>query len=131
MKGFRVLLQVGDLGEAKAFYSKLFGIEGREVGGNRVYFDTEGGFFIFAVVQTADPVPNAESFYLTVVDLKLFHARAFEMGCLSKVNVHGGSAADIVRRPWGEVSFYCIDPWENKVCFVQEDSRFTGQRKAN
>ena len=33
---------------------------------------------------------------------------------------------EIGTRPWGETSFYLKDPFGNKICFVQEETVFTG-----
>jgi len=32
----------------------------------------------------------------------------------------------IETQPWGERSFYCTDPFGNKLCFVEEGTTFTG-----
>ena len=34
---------------------------------------------------------------------------------------------EIVKRPWGELSFYAEDPWGNGLCFVDEKTLFTGK----
>jgi len=49
------------------------------------------------------------------------------LGCLSTEDVHGKSAGEIVKRPWGERSFYAHDPWGNGLCFVDENTLFTGK----
>jgi hypothetical protein len=36
-------------------------------------------------------------------------------------------AGAIVRRPWGERSFYAVDPFGNKLCFVDRATLFTGR----
>jgi hypothetical protein len=41
--------------------------------------------------------------------------------------VHGTPAGEIVKRPWGERSFYAIDPTGNKLCFVDAATLFTGR----
>ena len=30
--------------------------------------------------------------------------------------------------PWGERSFYLTDPWNNPLCIVEDDSKFTPGR---
>jgi hypothetical protein len=32
----------------------------------------------------------------------------------------------VVKRPWGERSFYAVDPFGNRLCFVAGDTVFTG-----
>jgi len=48
--------------------------------------------------------------------------------------VHGravdAGAAEITpvdRQPWGERSFYCLDPDGNRLCFVDETTLFLGR----
>ncbi|HEY5096249.1 MAG TPA: hypothetical protein VII69_14140 [Candidatus Eremiobacteraceae bacterium] len=47
---------------------------------------------------------------------------------MSKEKVHGDAAGDIVTRPWGERSFYVVDPYGNGLCFVDETTLFTVAR---
>jgi hypothetical protein len=65
-----------------------------------------------------------------VQDLEAVHSRANELGCLSKGEVHGRSAGDIVTRPWGERSFYVYDPFGNGLCFVDVRTLYTGQPRS-
>jgi len=58
---------------------------------------------------------------------RVCHERARELNCLSTEDVHGASAGDVVKRPWGERSFYAYDPWGNGLCFVDENTLFTGK----
>ena len=126
---FRVMLEVSNLNAAVTFYSKLLGIEGRVLRGSRAYFDC--GSVILAILDPTPgevkPTPNVGDVYFSVKDLESFHARARELECLSKEEVHEESAGDIVTRPWGERSFYVKDPWGNGVCFVDEKTLYTGR----
>ena len=129
-KLFRVILQVGDLDKAAEFYSKLLDNEGRRVPrASRHYFDC--GPVILALVdptaggEQAKPIPDY--IYFSVSDLEKFHARARELDCLSTEAVHDKSAGEILKRPWGERSFYVCDPWGNGLCFVDEKTLFTGR----
>lgn len=70
---------------------------------------------------------NGEYIYFAVGDLEKFHARATELDCLSTEDVHGASAGAIVVRPWGERSFYVHNRWCNGLCFVDENTLFTGR----
>jgi hypothetical protein len=74
------------------------------------------------------PKPLPDYVYFSVSDLENFHALAKELNCLSDEDVHGDSAGDIVKRPWGERSFYVHDPWGNGLCFVDEKTLFTGNK---
>lgn len=125
---FRVILQVGDLDEAAAFYTALLGVEGRHVGGGRCYFDA-GGVILALLDPGADAPPqaNVEDVYFAVDDLDALHARARTLRGLSSGTVHGEPAGEIVVRPWGERSFYARDPWGNHLCFVDSRTLFTGR----
>lgn len=125
---YRVILQTPDLNQATEFYSNLLGTKGREIRGSRHYFDC--GPVILALLDPTSggerAAPNPENIYFSVKDLEKFHAQASALGCLSKETVHGEPAGDIVKRPWGERSFYVTDPWGNKLCFVDAQTIFTG-----
>jgi catechol 2,3-dioxygenase-like lactoylglutathione lyase family enzyme len=121
---FRVIVPVSDPKKAVRFYSHLFGMPGRSVGGGRHYFDC--GPVILALLDSKTP-PHAEYLYLSVADLEQVHARAKELGCLSGESLHGASAAEMIVRPWGERSFYAFDPFGNGLCFVDAATVFTGR----
>ena len=127
---FRIILQVPDLDQAEQFYGELFGDKGRRIPrASRHYIDC--GPVILALVDvTADgetPKPLPDNIYFAVSNLEEVHAKAKALNSLSSEDVHGASAGDIVVRPWGERSFYVIDPWGNKLCFVDETTLFTGK----
>ena len=128
---YRIILQVDNLDRAEEFYGKLLGDRGRRIPrGSRHYIDC--GPVILALVDvTAEPgvkpKPLPDNIYFKVSDVEAFHERARELDCLSTEDVHGASAGDIVRRPWGERSFYAQDPWGNGLCFVDENTLFTGK----
>ena len=129
-KLYRVILQVSDLDKGAEFYSTLLGTEGRRIhGGFRHYFDC--GEVILALVDPSadgdEARPNPDNIYFSVNDLKAVHARARELGCLSTGDVHGDPAGEIVKRPWGELSFYAFDPFGNPICFVEQSTIFTGR----
>ena len=129
-KLFRVILQVSDLDKAAEFYSKLLDDEGRRIPrGSRHYFDC--GPVILALVDVtaggdkAKPIPDY--IYFAVADLPAVYDRASGLNCLSDEDVHGEPAGQIVKRPWGELSFYVEDPWGNGLCFVDDKTLFTGK----
>ena len=130
---YRIILQVDNLDKAEEFYGKLLGDPGRRIPrGSRHYIDC--GPVILALVDIngegvsgAKPKPLPDHIYFSVNDLESVHQRARELGCLSTDDVHGESAGEIVKRPWGERSFYAQDPWGNPLCFVDENTLFTGK----
>ena len=125
---FRVTLHVRDLAAAVDFYTKLLGDAGRGIRGGRHYFDC--GPVILALLDPSaggtEPQAAADILYFSVADLDAMFARASALGCLSKEDVHGESGGKIAVRPWGERSFYAVDPFGNELCFVDEGTLFTG-----
>jgi len=127
---FRVVVQVDDLEKATDFYATLLETPGRRIPrGSRHYFDC--GPVIFAVIdvsaseKAAQPAPD--NIYFAVNDLESFYQRASKLGCLSTKGVHGESGGEMTVRPWGERSFYAVDPWGNPLCFVDDKTLFTGR----
>jgi hypothetical protein len=101
---YRIILQVDNLDVAEEFYGKLLGDRGRRIPrGARHYIDC--GPVILALVDvTAEdlkPQPLPDYIYFAVNDVDAVHARARELNCLSTDQVHGASAGEVVRRPWG------------------------------
>jgi uncharacterized glyoxalase superfamily protein PhnB len=129
-KLFRVALQVADLAQASAFYAKLLDDPGIPIPrGSRHYFDC--GPVILALVDVAKggekPQPTPDYIYFAVNNLPEVFARAKDLNCLANDRYHDQNAGEILKRPWGEVSFYCEDPWGNGLCFVDETTLFTGK----
>jgi predicted enzyme related to lactoylglutathione lyase len=127
---YRIILQVDNLDRAEEFYGKLLGDRGRRIPrGSRHYIDC--GPVILALVDVSveniQPKPLPDYIYFAVDDVDAVHERARELDCLSTDDVHGASAGEVVRRPWGERSFYAHDPWGNGLCFVDENTLFTGK----
>jgi len=124
---FRMNIEVGDLAPAISFYTKLLGIEGRKQAGSRCYFNC--GPVTLQVVDVSSvrqPHPAAKALYFTIKDLEGAYERAHALGCLSQEDVHDKPGGGIVVRPWGERSFYVMDPWQNPLCFVEEGTVYAG-----
>ena len=121
-KLFRVTLEVSDLELASGIYSELIGDAGQRHPGARHYFDC-GGVTV-AVLDVSQggmtPTPGPKSLYFAVDDLDAVHERAERLGVLAPYQVHGQPAADVIDRPWGERSFYVVDPWGNDLCFCDD-----------
>jgi uncharacterized glyoxalase superfamily protein PhnB len=125
IKLYRVILPVNDINKAAEFYGKLFGTEGERISGGRHYFNC-GGTILACLDAKSDNEqnefkPNPGYFYFSVGDLDKFleHARSLEF---LKIDER------IEMRPWGERSFYAVDPFGNPVCFVEAGTEFTGGR---
>src|ERR1044072_8898545 len=106
-KLFRIILQVDDLDKAAEFYGKLLDDPGRRIPrASRHYIDC--GPVILALVDVTGenttalkPEPLPDYIYFAVSDIEAVHERARELDCLSTDDVHGASAGDVVKRPWG------------------------------
>jgi hypothetical protein len=121
---FRINIEVGDIAQATKDWSTLLGIAGRGQAGSRTYFTT--GAVTLQVVQHDKPHTAAKALYFLVDDLEPYHARAAQLGWLSKELVHGQVGGEIAVRPWGERSFYVEDAWGNPLCFVQTGTTYPG-----
>jgi len=123
---FRVTVAVGNLEEAAAFYARLFNTAGQRHPGARHYFQC--GSVIVAVIDPTQggmtPTPGPKSLYFAARDIDAVHQRAAELDALAPYAVHGEPAADVLSRPWGERSFYVVDPWGNDMCFVEEGTLY-------
>lgn len=130
---FRNTLEVADGAATGEAYARLLGVPGRAVGGGRVYFDC--GPVILALLDVsagpgrkAKPKPNPQDVYFAVDDVRAVHRRAKALGWLADGEVHGEAGGEVVTRPWGEKSFYAVDPFGNRLCFVDGKALFTGRR---
>jgi catechol 2,3-dioxygenase-like lactoylglutathione lyase family enzyme len=121
-KLFRVILPVTDIEKAARFYSIILGMPGKRVSSGRHYFDCDG-----TILACFDPKadgdnfelgPNPDHIYFAVEDLEQRYAIALD--------ALGASPKEIKMRPWGERSFYLKDPFGNKICFVDENTKFMG-----
>jgi predicted enzyme related to lactoylglutathione lyase len=122
---FRVIVPVADIERAASFYGALLAAPGWRVSSGRHYFDC-GGTLLACYDARADgdapsvPIrPNPGHLYFAVSDLEDAFDRTLEAGCRQM-------DAAIEIRPWGERSFYLVDPFGNQLCFVDERTMFTG-----
>ncbi|HEV2429547.1 MAG TPA: VOC family protein, partial [Thermoplasmata archaeon] len=129
---FRILLPAKQLPTAVRFYETLLGVRGRKVAEGRFYFDLGPvilGLLDFSRRPARDRAPSSEAIYLATADLEGTFRRARRMGGLASGLLHGDPRQPlgrIVRRPWGERSFYAADPTGNPLCFVDARTKFTG-----
>ena len=128
---YRIILPVSDIEQAAQYYTDLLGIEGQRISPGRHYFDC--GDVILAVYNPRadgderDVAPLPDHVYFAVPDLEAVYQRAERLGGLSLEMGDGGKPMGrIVTRPWGERSFYMKDPFGNPLCFVDEQTVFTG-----
>lgn len=120
---YRVIMPVGDIDKAQAFYAQLLGVPGNRVSPGRHYFDC-GGTILACFDPQADgdgveARPNPDHVYIAVDDLEAVFTRAKQAAC-------SWIEKDIATRPWGERCFYAKDPFGNPICFVDDRTLFTG-----
>ena len=124
MKLFRVILPVSDIEAAAKFYGALFGQPGQRVSAGRHYFDCDGVILACfdprADGDLFDARPNPDHIYFAVENLEALFARARQLG-FAELD------SQIKTWPWGERSFYAVDPFGNPLCFVDQQTIFTGR----
>ena len=120
---FRVILPVSSIENAASFYADVLEQPGMRISPGRHYFGC-GGVVLACFDPRADgdawdAAPNPEHVYFAVPDLE---------GSFARVSKRRDAVIrkGIETQPWGERSFYCTDPFGNKLCFVDERTLFTG-----
>jgi uncharacterized glyoxalase superfamily protein PhnB len=119
---FRVILPVSGIEEAAVYYSAVLEQPGMRVSPGRHYFGCGGAILACfdprADGDAWDAQPNPDHVYFAVDDLDAYFGRV-------KGRPNGTILRPIETQPWGERSFYCRDPFGNKLCFVDERTVFT------
>jgi predicted enzyme related to lactoylglutathione lyase len=121
---FRVIVPVSSIEDAAVYYSAILAQPGMRISPGRHYFDC--GQTILACFDPRadgdawDAMPNPGHLYFAVDDLEAYQVRASQ-------HQTGSILRPIETQPWGERSFYCADPFGNKLCFVDERTLFTGR----
>lgn len=119
---FRVIVPVSDIDSAATFYAAVLEQTGKRISPGRHYFGC--GNVILACFDPRadgdpfDAVPNSDHLYLAVSDLDAYYKRIVAQ---PEAKIH----KPIETQPWGERSFYCSDPFANKLCFVDDQTLFT------
>ena len=107
------------------FYERLLGIDADDTVPSRLYFhcgDVIVAVIDWAVEDRGSFQPTAENLYLATGDLDA----AFERAVAADARI----VSPIDMRPWGERSFYCLDPDGNRLCFVDDQTLFLGRGAA-
>jgi uncharacterized glyoxalase superfamily protein PhnB len=120
---FRVIIPVSNIEDAASYYSAVLEQPGKRISPGRHYFGCGSAILAcFDPRADGDPwdaQPNPDHVYFTVDDLDACYARVSQQSS-------GSILKPIQTQPWGERSFYCIDPFGNKLCFVHQSTVFTG-----
>lgn len=119
---FRVILPVPSITAAAVFYAAVLEQPGVRISPGRHYFGC-GGVILACFDPRADgdswdATPIPDHVYLAVDDLDSYYRRVSDQP-------NGTIRRPIETQPWGERSFYCADPFGNKLCFVDERTLFT------
>jgi predicted enzyme related to lactoylglutathione lyase len=119
---FRVIVPVSRIDEAAAFYGAVLDQPGSRISPGRHYFGC-GQVILACFDPRADgdsweAKPNPDHLYFSVDDLEEYFRRV-------SAQPNGRILRTIETQPWGERSFYCADPFGNKLCFVDHRTTFT------
>jgi predicted enzyme related to lactoylglutathione lyase len=125
MRVFRIAVPASDILRSRRFYEHVLGVDADDTVPSRIYFHC--GEVIVAVIDwKVEPLgpfrPSPDHLYFSTDDLDAAHDRAGAAGA--------GRLTPIETRPWGEQSFYCLDPDGNPLCFVDESTLFLGRGAA-
>jgi uncharacterized glyoxalase superfamily protein PhnB len=118
---YRVIVPVADIERARTFYAAVLEHDGVRVSPGRHYFPCGGAILAcFDPRADGDPwdaAPNPDHIYFAVDELEASFERAKAAGA--------SITRPIETQPWGERSFYCADPFGNKLCFADAATLFT------
>jgi predicted enzyme related to lactoylglutathione lyase len=122
MRVFRIAVPASRIGVSRVFYESVLGLDADDTVPSRLYFHC--GDVILALIDwTVDGrgpfQPTPDDLYLATGELDAVYERAIAAG--ARVT------SPIETRPWGERSFYCLDPDGNRLCFVDETTLFLGR----
>ena len=103
-------------------------MQGERVSGGRHYFDCGS-----TILACYDPAADGDSaglgwqihenqyIYFAVTDIE---------GARARVSAGGGEIlSDIESMPWGETLFYALDPFSNRLSFVDDTTLFRGENQ--
>ena len=110
---------------SRAFYETLVGIDADDTVPSRLYFhcgDVIVALIDWTVEGRSNVRPTPDNLYFSTDELDALYDRA--VGAGARIT------SPIEVRPWGERSFYCLDPDGNRLCFVDESTLFLGRGAA-
>src|SRR5215510_13371530 len=114
---FRLNVEVGNLDAGVAFYSKLLGMQGRQQGGSRCYFQCGPvTLSVLDVSSVRQPHPAPKALYFTVEHLEGAIERRRILGCLLAEDAHDPPGGGIFFRPCGAGSLYAEDVCKIPLC---------------
>jgi predicted enzyme related to lactoylglutathione lyase len=125
MRVFRTAVPASQIDASRRFYEAVLGVNADDTVPSRLYFHC--GEVIVALidwkVELLGPFQaTPENLYFATDELDAVHERAKTAGA--------GRLSTIETRPWGERSFYCVDPDGDRLCFVDDTTLFLGRGAA-
>jgi uncharacterized glyoxalase superfamily protein PhnB len=122
---FRIAIPASQIDLSRVFYERVLALDADDTVPSRLYFHC--GDVIMAVIdwkaEARDPFQSTpDNLYFATEELDRVHERALAAGARH--------VSPIEKRPWGERSFYCLDPDGNRLCFVDETTLFLGRGAA-
>ena len=125
MRIFRIAIPASDIERSRDFYEAVLSMAADDTVPSRLYFHC--GDLILAVIDWSveaqgPPQPTPDDMYFATGDLDSVYERALTAGARE--------VSSIKQRPWGERSFYCLDPDGNRLCFVDDSTLFLGRGAA-
>jgi predicted enzyme related to lactoylglutathione lyase len=125
MRVFRIAIPASQIERSRVFYQAVLALDADDTVPSRLYFHC--GEVIMALidwsVEGRGPFRSTpDDLYFATDELDSVHARAGAAGARN--------LSPIEQRPWGERSFYCLDPDDNRLCFVDDTTLFLGRDAA-
>ena len=122
---FRIAIPASDIDRSRLFYEQVLALTADDTVPSRLYFHC--GDVILALidwrVEGQGPLrPTPDDMYLATGELDSVYERALAAGAQE--------VSSVEQRPWGERSFYCLDPDGNRLCFVDDSTLFLGRGAA-
>ena len=114
---YQLVLPVSDIDQAEKFYSHLVGTPGRRVSPGQHHFECGGVILICndlsAEGDSSQTSSSSHRLIFVVEDIEAVFERAQSGGCASVDE-------QILSQPWGERSFFSVDPFKNSLGFMDE-----------
>ncbi len=121
MRVFRIAILVSMIDRSCVFYERLLDMDVDDTVPSRLYFHCDD--VIVALIDSTvegrpELRPTPDNIYFATDELDAVFERAEAIGAQV--------VSPIETRPWGERSFYCLDPDGNQLCFVDDATLFLG-----
>ena len=119
MRVFRSAIPASNIDRSRTFYEHVLGLAADDTVPSRLYFHC-GDVIVAVIDRRSHPfTPTPDHLYFATGEEDAVHGRAVDAGA--------AEITPVDRQPWGERSFYCLDPDGNRLCFVDETTLFLGR----